>query len=86
MAFTLIFIAFVAAAIGVAYLSYLAKKKRREGFALVATQLEPIEDLAAPSRHRIGDPVVGDGIPIPGQRSSLRTAALSLAALRAQWS
>ena len=39
MAFPLIFIAFVAAAVGVAYLSYLAKKKRREGFALVATQL-----------------------------------------------
>ncbi len=39
MAFPLIFIAFVAAAIGVFYLSYLAKKKRREGFALVATQL-----------------------------------------------
>ncbi len=39
MAFPLIFVAFVAAAIGVAYLSYLAKKKRREGFALVATQL-----------------------------------------------
>ena len=39
MAFPLIFIAFVAAAIGVVYLSYLAKKKRREGFALVATQL-----------------------------------------------
>lgn len=39
MAFPVIFIGFIALAIGAFYLSYLAKKKRREGFALVAKQL-----------------------------------------------
>ncbi|MGZ8652306.1 MAG: hypothetical protein ACXWX5_09060 [Actinomycetota bacterium] len=39
MAFTLIFVGVVALAIAVAVFSYLAKKKRREGFALVAIQL-----------------------------------------------
>ncbi|MGZ5298364.1 MAG: hypothetical protein ACXWDU_01675 [Actinomycetota bacterium] len=39
IAFPLIFVGFVALAIGAFYVSYLAKKKRREGFALVATQL-----------------------------------------------
>lgn len=39
MAFPLLFIGFIALAIAVAVFSYLAKKKRREGFALVATQL-----------------------------------------------
>jgi hypothetical protein len=38
-AFPLIFLAFIGLAIGAAVLSYLAKKRRREGFALVATQL-----------------------------------------------
>jgi hypothetical protein len=38
-AFPLIFVAFVALAIAVAVFSYVAKQKRREGFALVATQL-----------------------------------------------
>jgi hypothetical protein len=35
----LIFVAFIGLAIGAFFLSYLAKKKRREGFALVARQL-----------------------------------------------
>ncbi len=35
----LIFVAFAGLAVGVVVLSYLAKKRRREGFALVATQL-----------------------------------------------
>jgi hypothetical protein len=39
MAITLIFLGVIALVIGVAVFSYLAKKKRREGFALVATQL-----------------------------------------------
>jgi hypothetical protein len=38
-AFPLIFVAFIGLAIGAAVLSYLAKKRRREGFALVARQL-----------------------------------------------
>ena len=38
-AFPLIFVAFIGLAIGAVVLSYLAKKRRREGFALVATQL-----------------------------------------------
>jgi hypothetical protein len=38
-AFPLIFVGFIGLAIGAFVLSYLAKKKRREGFALVATQL-----------------------------------------------
>ena len=38
-AFPLIFVAFVGLVIGAVVLSYLAKKRRREGFALVATQL-----------------------------------------------
>ena len=38
-AFLLIFIGFIALVIGAPVLSYLAKKKRREGFALVARQL-----------------------------------------------
>jgi hypothetical protein len=39
MAFSLIFVGFVALALGAFVLSYLAKKKRREGFGLVAVQL-----------------------------------------------
>ncbi len=38
-ALPLIFVAFIGLAIGAVVLSYLAKKRRREGFALVATQL-----------------------------------------------
>jgi hypothetical protein len=38
-ALPLIFVAFIGVAIGAVVLSYLAKKRRREGFALVATQL-----------------------------------------------
>ena len=38
-ALPLVFVGFIAVAIGAVVLSYLAKKKRREGFALVATQL-----------------------------------------------
>ncbi len=38
-ALPLIFVAFIGLVIGAVVLSYLAKKRRREGFALVATQL-----------------------------------------------
>lgn len=38
-AFPLIFLGFIGLAIGAFYVSYRAKKKRREGFAFVATQL-----------------------------------------------
>jgi hypothetical protein len=51
----LIFVAFIVLAIGAFFLSYLAKKKRREGFALVAAQLgmeywpeDPLELLSEP--------------------------------------
>jgi hypothetical protein len=63
MAFPLILVGFMALAIAVAVFSYLAKKKRREGFAFVATQLgleywptDPFDLLSEPfALFRKGD-------------------------------
>jgi hypothetical protein len=81
-ALPLIFVAFIALAIGAAVLSYVAKKKRREGFALVATQLgmeywpqDPFGLLSEPyALFQKGD---GRGIEnvIAGEYQSIETKA-----------